>query len=78
MMASIVRPIAGDPRVEGLPQLARQSLDLGEGVLRAADVARLEQRAGAMEGGLPGELAAADLTRQRRQLARECQSLARA
>ncbi len=60
---------AGPPRIEGLPQLAREPLALGEGALRAADVARLEEGARAMDRGIPCELAAADLIRQRRQLA---------
>src|SRR6185503_14871079 len=62
---------AGPPRVAGLPQLAREPLALDEGALRAADVARLDEGARAMDRGMPGELAAADLTCQRRQLARE-------
>jgi hypothetical protein len=51
-----------------LAQLRRESFHLRDAALGAVDVGRFEQRAGAMVGRVPCELAAAELLCQRRQL----------
>ena len=68
-------PCGRKPRVEGLPQLTRETLDLGEGALCATDIARLEEGARAMNCRIPCDLAAAQLTRQRGQLGDELRAL---